>query len=61
MSLTMHQLQQIYAALDREPGWKRALLEESTEAFRQWLSRVHPDVADQIQESLWDAFSRVIG
>jgi len=61
MSLSMSDFRQINAALDREPAWKRELLESSVDAFREWLRRVLPGVSRRICESIKDIYWQMVG
>ena len=56
MALSDSDVRQINSALAREPGWKRAIIEASVDAFCEWLRSVLPGVVARIWDVLEDVF-----
>ncbi len=59
MALSDYDMQQIDAALAREPAWKRRIIQASVDAFCEWLRQVLPGVIARIWNFVEDVFSSI--
>ena len=60
MALTNSEIEQIRRALYREPDWKQQIINDSVDAFADWLRIVLPGVARKIWDTIEDWFWRVV-